>query len=101
MVQTNEILERLNAIQSMIVLAVLSQKKVLTFEEACIYTGRSRSDMYTQTAACEVPHYKPEGKMGYFDADELAAWCLRNPVKTTEQINREAATMLTLNKKYR
>lgn len=100
MAETNDILlEELNNIKAMLAAGMLSKKKVLTFEEACIYTGRSRSDMYKKTAACQVPHYKPEGKMVYFDVEELAAWCLRNPVKTTEQIEQEAATLLTLGKR--
>ena len=95
MAENTQILEKLDRIEAML----LSQKKVLTFEEACIYTGRSRSDLYKKTANREIPHYKPENKMVYFDVDELAAWCLRNPIKTTDQIDRQASTYVTLHKK--
>lgn len=65
-------------------------KKVLTFEEACSYMGISESLLYKQTAAKEVPHYKPRGKMLYFDKEELDSWLLQNkePYKSVNKANR-------------
>lgn len=65
-------------------------KKVLTFEEACSYMGISESLLYKLTAAKEVPHYKPRGKMLYFDKEELDSWLLQNkePYKSVNKVNR-------------
>ena len=65
-------------------------KKVLTFEEACSYMGISESLLYKLTAAKEVPHYKPRGKMLYFDKEELDSWLLQNkePYKSVNKTNR-------------
>lgn len=65
-------------------------KKVLTFEEACSYMGISESLLYKLTVAKEVPHYKPRGKMLYFDKEELDSWLLQNkePYKSVNKANR-------------
>ncbi|TKK71451.1 helix-turn-helix domain-containing protein [Ilyomonas limi] len=47
------------------------QKEILTFEEACIYLGRSASSMYKLTSARLIPHYVPTGKLIYFKRTEL------------------------------
>ena len=39
-------------------------------------------------------HYKPQGKMLYFERAELEAWLRRNPVKTQAQIEAEAQQYL-------
>ena len=38
----------------------------------------------------QIPHYKPQGKMIYFEKDALEAWLRQNPVKTQAQISQEA-----------
>jgi len=43
------------------------QKNVLTFGEACAYTGISRTDMYKLTRGSRIPHYKSNGKNIYFN----------------------------------
>lgn len=58
--------------------SIYSTKKVLTFEEACLYMGVSESLLYKLTSAKEVPHYKPRGKMLYFNKEELDRWLLQN-----------------------
>ena len=54
-------------------------KEVLTLEEACLYTGISRSYMYKLTCFEKIPHSKPSGKMIYFERKKLNSWLLRNP----------------------
>lgn len=58
--------------------SVYATKKVLTFGEACLYMGVSESLLYKLTSAKEVPHYKPRGKMLYFNKEELDRWLLQN-----------------------
>lgn len=68
------------------------EKTVLSFEEACEYTGYAESYMYKLTSARKIPHSKPNGKKIFFDKAELDKWLLRNPVKTAEALNSEAST---------
>ena len=68
--------KRLSAIEKM--LAV--NKTVLTFQEAADYSGLSRSYLYKLTSKGIIPHFKPEGKMIYFERTQLEKWLLRNPI---------------------
>jgi len=71
-------------------------KKVLTFQEACIYTGIAESYMYRLTSERRIPHYKPNGKTIYFDREDLDKWCLSNPCLTKEEIEKQAATIVAM-----
>ena len=71
--------------------AVLSNKTVLTVEEAAAYTGLSISHVYKLTSTQDIPHYKPRGKMLYFERAELDSWLLQRRVKTNDEINTQAA----------
>lgn len=81
-----EIIERLERIEK----SVLLSKNVLTFDEAVLFTGLAKSYLYKLTASGKIPHYKPSGKLIYFDRTELEKWMLRNPVKTAEEIEQQA-----------
>ena len=64
----------------------LTTKKVLTFDEAARYMGMSKSCLYKMTSQKIVPHYKPNGKMIFFEREEIEKWILRSKiyVKNTE-----------------
>lgn len=49
-------------------------KEVLTSDEAARYMGISKSYLYKLTMRGEIPHYKPMGKMCYFNRAELEQW---------------------------
>ena len=78
--------ERIEELESL----VYASKNVLSFEEACKYLNLSKSYLYKLTSAQMIPHYKPQGKMIYFEKDALEAWLRQNPVKTQTQISQEA-----------
>lgn len=86
--------ERLERIEKLLI----GNKKVLTFDEACDYTGLSKSYLYKLTAAAMVPHSKPNGKVLYFDKEKLDSWLLENQVKTKNDIEKEA-TSYSLNRR--
>lgn len=65
-------------------------KAVLTFQEACIYTGFSASYLYKLTAARQIPHSKPSGKLVFFDRAELESWLMGNRVATSTEISDKA-----------
>ena len=53
------------------------------------YSGTD-SPILSLTSGNLIPHYKPQGKMLYFEKSELEAWLRQNPVKTKTQIEQEA-----------
>ncbi|CAM4170431.1 helix-turn-helix domain-containing protein [Gillisia hiemivivida] len=55
---------------------LLANKEVLTLEEACQYTGISRSYMYKLTSTEKIPYCKPRGKLIYFEKEKLNSWLL-------------------------
>ncbi|MFA6923106.1 MAG: helix-turn-helix domain-containing protein [Bacteroidales bacterium] len=87
--------QRLDNIENLLI----GSKEVLTFEEFCNYCGISKSFGYKLTARKEAPHYCRGGKMLYFSKAEIDNWLLQNPIKTTAQIEQQAATYVTLKNK--
>lgn len=79
-----ELLERLAALEN----NIYTTKKVLTFCEACLYMGVSESLLYKLTSAKEVPHYKPRGKMLYFNKEELDLWLMQNNIPTIGAVTK-------------
>ena len=65
-------------------------KEVLTSEEAARYLGISRSYLYKLTMRKQIPHFKPTGKMNYFNRLELEAWLQSNRVSTSNEISQQA-----------
>ncbi len=59
-------------------------KKMLTLEEAAKHLGVSKNYLYQLIHRRAIPHYKPNGKMVYFNKLELDKWLQRNRI---EQIN--------------
>lgn len=55
-----------------------------------MFTGLSKSHLYKLTSAQKIPHYKPSGKMLYFDREELEKWLLQNPVITIDELDQQA-----------
>ncbi len=70
--------------------AVLSNKQTLNIEEAAAFTGLAVSYLYKLTSAQEIPHYKPRGKMLYFDRSELEGWLKQGKVNSHAEIERKA-----------
>ena len=59
-------------------------KEVLTTAEASAYLGLSESYIYKLTShENRYPHYKPNGKLVYFNRKELCEWAMRNQIETT------------------
>lgn len=65
-------------------------KNVLSFDEASRFLNLSKSYLYKLTSGNLIPHYKPQGKMLYFEKADLEAWLRQNPIKTRAQIEQEA-----------
>lgn len=68
----------------------ISQKGVLSASEAATYMNVSLSHLYKMTAERLVPHYKPNGKMVYFNRLELESWLQSNRVATDAELEAQA-----------
>ncbi len=66
-------------------------KEVLTCEEAARYMGISKSYLYKLTMRREIPHFKPSGKVVYFNRSELEQWLQSNRVTTVDEARGQAA----------
>ena len=84
--------QRLSQLEAAMLTANVAAKEILTFDEACVYMGVSRSFLYKCTSTNRIPHYKPSGRMIYFKKEELAEWILQNRVSTSEEIAMKATT---------
>lgn len=90
--------ERLTQLEAEVLTANATTKEILTFDEACMYMGVTRSHLYKLTSTRKLTHFKPNGKMIYFKRDDLAAWLLQNRIATSEEIGIKA-TAYTLSHK--
>jgi len=87
--------ENLKRIES---LMMGQSKNVMNLDEICRHTGLSKSHVYKLTMKGEIPHYK-KSKHLFFDRSEIEAWMKETRIKTVSELQREAATYVTLNKK--
>lgn len=68
----------------------VNTKEVLTTDEAASYMGVSKSYLYKLTMEKRIPHYKPMGKMCFFNRKEIEMWLQANRVATDEEISQQA-----------
>ena len=69
---------------------IFCTKEVLTSEEVARYMGVSRSYLYKLTMRREIPHYKPRGKICYFNRQEVEQWLQSNRVATDTELKNQA-----------
>lgn len=86
--------ERLKNIESLLSL----KKNVLNLDEVCTLTGLSKSHIYKLTCYQKIPFYK-QSKHCFFDRAEIENWLRENRFKPSDELQKEAATFVTLNRK--
>ena len=69
-------------------------KEVLTSDEAAKYMGVSKSYLYKLTMTKQIPHYKPTGKICYFNRKELEQWLQLNRIATDEELSLKAQSYI-------
>jgi len=79
--------------------SLLAAKNVLCFEDVRLLLGVSGSHLYKLTSGRKIPHYRPNGKMLYFDRCELESWMKQNRVSTTTEIEQQANSYVATVKK--
>jgi excisionase family DNA binding protein len=77
--------KRISTLENMI----YQTKEIFTLEEAALYIGVSRSQMYRLTHLHMIPFYKPSGKLVFFEKAELNKWLRQDQVKSDSKIEVE------------
>lgn len=85
-----ELKQRIENLEAAVKMATINTKEVLTFDEAAKYLGMSKSYLYKLTSTKRIPHYKPTGKMNYFNRIELDQWLQANRVSTEVELSQKA-----------
>ena len=75
--------ERLKYIED----ALYSTKDILNMKDVCQYLDISQSLLYKLTCNGEIPHFKPRGKMIFFEKKELIAWINKSKANESEIVN--------------
>ena len=65
-------------------------KEVLTLEEAAVFMGVSKSSLYKMTHKHELPFYRPNGKLIYFEKAELLKWMRQVRSMSEDEIKETA-----------
>lgn len=65
-------------------------KEILTAEETADFLGISKNYLYKLTHRHEIPYYRPNGKLIYFERADLMAWMRRNRVATEAETKDNA-----------
>lgn len=69
-------------------------KDVMNLEEVALFTGMSKSSLYKLTHRQVIPHYKPNGKLIYFEKTELLNWMRQNRISSSTEIGEKAQQKL-------
>ena len=70
-------------------------KDVLTLEEAALFMGISKSSLYKMTHKHELPFYRPNGKLIYFEKSELLKWMRQSRTMSEAETKEAAAKHMT------
>ena len=73
--------QRLKSIED----TLYSTKDILNMKEVCQYLDISQSLLYKLTCNGEIPHFKPRGKIIFFEKKELIKWIKNNGNHVSEE----------------
>lgn len=79
-VEPEVINERLKSIEE----TLYTTKDILNMKEVCQYLDISQSLLYKLTCSGEIPHFKPRGKMIFFEKKELIEWIKKGNLLNSE-----------------
>ena len=79
-VEPEVINERLKSIE----VTLYTTKDILNMKEVCQYLDMSQSLLYKLTCSGEIPHFKPRGKMIFFEKKELIEWIKKGNLLSSE-----------------
>ena len=67
--------------------ALYSTKDILNMKEVCQYLDISQSLLYKLTCNGEIPHFKPRGKIIFFEKKELIKWIKNHGNHVSEEFS--------------
>lgn len=88
--ELQEKIEKLTARVESLENVLYESKQLLTTEDAAILLGMSRSSIYKMTHEGVIPFYKPNGKVVYFEKEELLKWMRSCRVASEKEIEEAA-----------
>lgn len=88
-VEPEVINERLKSIEEIL----YTTKDILNMKEVCQYLDISQSLLYKLTCSGEIPHFKPRGKMIFFEKKELIEWIKKSNLLSSEIIKSSSKTI--------
>ena len=88
-VEPEVINERLRSIEE----TLYTTKDILNMKEVCQYLDISQSLLYKLTCSGEIPHFKPRGKMIFFEKKELIEWIKKSNLLSSEIIKSSSKTI--------
>lgn len=74
--------------------SLLAAKNVLDLDDVVLLTGLSKGYIYKLTCKKEIPYYKPNGKLIYFDRQEVEKWMKQNRVNSVVEAEQQASKYL-------
>lgn len=78
---------------------LLTQKEMLSFDEALRYLNLSASYLYKLSAARVIAHFKPGGKLVYFRRVDLDNWMQTGKCNSASTLKMQAVNLLDKKKK--
>ena len=88
-VEPEVINERLKSIEE----TLYTTKDILNMKEVCQYLDISQSLLYKLTCSGEIPHFKPRGKMIFFEKKELIEWIKKSNLLSSELTKGSSKTI--------
>ena len=88
-VEPEVINERLQSIEK----TLYTTKDILNMKEVCQYLDISQSLLYKLTCTGEIPHFKPRGKMIFFEKKELIEWIKKSNLVSSEVVKGSSKIM--------
>lgn len=95
----NQIIHQQRELKEAISLNIAQQKEMLNVQELSDYIGMSTSSIYKLVYNNVIPFYKPNGKILYFDREEINTWLHQNKSQSVSQIEQQALEYTFKNKK--
>ncbi|MDM1445885.1 helix-turn-helix domain-containing protein [Myroides odoratimimus] len=95
----NQIIHQQRELKEAIGLNMIQQKEMLNVQELSDYIGMSTSSIYKLVYNNKIPNYKPNGKILYFDREEINTWLRQNKSQSITQIQQQALDYSLKNRK--
>ncbi|MDM1404499.1 helix-turn-helix transcriptional regulator [Myroides marinus] len=95
----NQIIHQQRELKEAIGFNLIQQKEMINVQELSDYIGMSTSSIYKLVYNNVIPFYKPNGKILYFDREEINTWLRQNKSQSASQIEQQALEYSLKNRK--